>query len=102
MKSRNALVASIILYSMCAVSFAAEITFFERENFRGQRVELDSTAPNFERLGINDRASSVRVRGGAWQVCSERFFRGNCVTLRPGDYPSLRSIGLSNTISSAR
>ena len=81
---------------------AADITFYERENFRGQEISVDTAAPDFERLGINDRASSVKVRGGSWQVCSDHFFRGTCATLAPGDYPSLRSIGLSKSISSAR
>ena len=96
-------IGAFLLFSVAmSATHAAQIAIFERENFRGQRLDLDTSAPNFERLGINDRASSVRVRGGAWQVCSDNFFRGTCVTLQPGDYPSLRQMGLSNAISSAR
>ena len=104
MKIYTPFLASLLLTCLaCAgVARAADITFYERENFRGQEMNVDTSAPNFERLGINDRASSVRVRGGSWQVCSDNFFRGTCVTLPPGNYPSLRSIGLSRSISSAR
>ena len=31
-----------------------------------------------------------------------RYFRGECVRLRPGEYPSLGAIGIGNEISSAR
>ena len=104
MQVRSSLTAAAMLLgvSIGSVATAADITFFERENFRGRNISVETAAPNFEQMGINDRASSVQVRGGSWQVCSESFFRGNCVTLRPGDYPSLRSVGLDKSISSAR
>jgi hypothetical protein len=53
-------------------------------------------------VGFNDRASSMVVRNGRWQVCSDADFRGKCVTLDPGEYPSLRSMGLNDRLSSVR
>ena len=37
-----------------------------------------------------------------WEVCDDLRFRGRCVVLAPGQYPSLAAIGLSDRVSSAR
>jgi uncharacterized protein YcfJ len=42
------------------------------------------------------------VHGGLWQLCEDSHFEGHCVTLRPGEYPSLDRMGLNDRISSAR
>ncbi len=81
---------------------AAQVTFFEGEDFRGRSFSTDRQVGNFERLGFNDRASSVIVDRGRWQVCEDARFSGQCVVLRPGRYESLAEIGLNNRISSVR
>ena len=81
---------------------AAEITFFDGEGFQGQRVIVTGPVQNLANTGFNDRASSVIVRQGSWEVCDDSFYRGNCVVLQPGRYHSLRETGLGNRISSAR
>ena len=43
-------------------------------------------------MGFNDRASSVIVERGQWQVCDDIGFRGYCIVLRPGQYPSLAAM----------
>lgn len=80
----------------------AEVTFYELEDFAGQSFSTDRPVGNFERFGFNDRASSVIVTGGRWEVCDERRFRGRCVVLRPGEYPSLAAMGLNNRITSVQ
>lgn len=85
-----------------ATSAAAEITFYEREGFRGQSFTTNDRVWNFERAGFNDRASSVVVGRGRWEVCEHARFEGRCVVLRRGNYPSLREVGLNNAISSVR
>jgi uncharacterized protein YcfJ len=52
--------------------------------------------------GFNDKASSVTVSGQPWEICDDIGFRGHCIVLRPGDYPTLREMGMGNRISSAR
>ncbi|WP_410962733.1 beta/gamma crystallin-related protein, partial [Salmonella sp. SAL4446] len=39
---------------------------------------------------------------GSWEVCEDSDFRGRCVVLRRGQYPSLAAMGLGNRISSLR
>jgi Beta/Gamma crystallin len=83
-------------------ALGADITFFEQESFRGRSFSANQTIPNFADVGFNDRASSVVVRSGNWQLCSDAYFRGRCTSVNPGEYPSLRSLQLENQISSAR
>lgn len=86
----------------CAASASAQVTFFEREGFAGRSFTANSTVSNFDRYGFNDRASSLVVRGGYWQVCTDARFEGACVTLQPGSYGSLGAMGLNNRVSSVR
>ncbi len=80
----------------------SQVTFYERENFEGRTLSTENPIGNFERIGFNDRASSIIVVGGPWEVCDDARFGGRCAVLRPGRYPSLRSMGLNDRISSVR
>jgi uncharacterized protein YcfJ len=81
---------------------AAQITFYEGEGFRGRTFTTEKQVGNFERYGFNDRASSVEVVGGRWEVCDNVRYSGRCTVLRPGRYPSLGSMGLNDRVSSVR
>lgn len=79
-----------------------QVTFYEREGFGGRSFTTDRPLDNFERLGFNDRASSIEVVGAPWEVCDDERFNGRCAVLRPGRYPTLMAMGLDNRISSVR
>jgi uncharacterized protein YcfJ len=79
-----------------------EVTLYEREGFGGQSFTSDKQIENFQRQNFNDRASSVVVHSGIWEVCEDSAFRGRCFVLRPGQYPSLASMGLNDRVSSVR
>jgi uncharacterized protein YcfJ len=104
----NRLVKTALALATVAVAAqaAAQVTFYERENFEGQSFTTERQIGNFERFGFNDRASSVvverRNRGERWEVCEDARFSGRCVVLRPGRYPSLAAMGLNNRVSSVR
>ena len=85
-----------------ATHAAAQVTFYEHEGFRGRAVTTNERVWNFERFGFDNRASSVVVERGWWEVCDGPRFEGRCAVLRRGNYPSLREIGLNNAISSVR
>ena len=85
-----------------ATTAAAQVTLYSRDDFRGEQLSTDRVVRNMEWVGFNDRASSVVVDGGRWQVCEDADFSGRCAVLEPGQYPSLRAIGLNNEISSVR
>lgn len=80
----------------------ADVTFYEREDFRGRSFTVVNPVANFASFGFNDRASSAVVRNGTYVVCDDAGFRGHCVTLTPGNYRTLRAMGLNNRISSSR
>lgn len=92
---------------LCAAAFlthaaaqAGELTLFEDDNFRGRAVTVRDTTDDLSRAGFNDKASSIMVRSGTWDVCTDSGFRGNCKTLTPGEYRSMP--GMNDAISSVR
>ncbi len=80
----------------------AQVVFYEQEYLRGRVFSANGPVDNFENYGFNDRASSAIVERGEWEVCDDAYYRGRCITLRPGQYNSLGSLGMSNRISSVR
>ncbi len=91
-----------MLLALAGAAGAQQIIFFELPDFNGRRYAVNDSVSNMGSGGFNDRASSVVVRSGSWQLCTDAYFRGRCVTLNPGEYRNLGQIGLSNQISSAR
>jgi hypothetical protein len=94
--------AVIAGFAAAGAAAAADITLFENDNYNGRRLRSTTSVSNLGNSGFNDRASSVVIHNGQWQICSDAYFRGRCITLGPGDYPSLRSMGLNDSISSVR
>ena len=80
---------------------AGEINLFEQPGFGGRVVDLRELTPSLSRLGFNDRTSSIVVRSGRWEVCSDDAFNGFCAVLERGEYPRLDP-RLNERISSAR
>ncbi len=81
---------------------AADITLYERDAYGGRRYTTAESVSDLANVGFNDRASAVVVNGGTWQLCSDAYFRGKCVTLTTGRYPSLRTMRMNDTVSSLR
>jgi len=93
---------AISLLLVATGACAADLTLYGRDGFRGRELRANNTIVNLADTGFNDRASSVVNRDGVWQLCENANFRGQCVTLRPGRYASLREMGLDNRLSSLR
>ena len=68
-----------------ATQAAAQITFYDGEGFRGPAFTADRAIWDFDPSGFNDRARSLVVSGGTWQVCEDSRFRGRCVVVQPGN-----------------
>jgi uncharacterized protein YcfJ len=101
--ARTTLAFSLVLAGLAAAGPSlAEVTFFEHEGFQGRSYTTDRRIGDLARRGFNDLASSAIVSGQRWEVCNDSRFGGRCVVLRPGQYPSLRAMGLNDRISSAR
>jgi uncharacterized protein YcfJ len=87
---------------MLGANAMAQVTFYEGEGFRGRAFSTGREMQDFSRSGFNDRASSVIVDRGRWEVCEDSRFRGRCVVLRQGSYDSLTRMGIDNRLSSVR
>lgn len=84
-----------------AAGHAGEISLFEAAGFGGRVVTLRASAPSVSNVGFNDRTSSIVVRAGRWEVCSDDDFRGDCAIFEAGQYPSLDG-RFDKRVSSAR
>ncbi len=95
--------ATLGLAALFVTSLAvAQLTFYESDGYRGRTFATGASVNNFTQYGFNDRASSVIVERGRWEVCEDSNYRGRCVVLVPGNYDSLSSMGMNNRISSVR
>jgi hypothetical protein len=77
------------------------IELFARPGFGGATVRIERDTPNLDTAGFNDRAASVVVNEGTWQLCSDGAFGGNCRVYAPGRYSDL-GYGMAKQVSSAR
>jgi uncharacterized protein YcfJ len=96
---KSAMAVAVMAFASQA---AAQITIFEREGFQGRGFTTQEQISTLTDYGFEDRAASVVVNSRGWEVCEGRGFAGPCIFLRPGQYPSLASMGLNNRISSVR
>jgi hypothetical protein len=77
------------------------IELYGQPDFGGGSMQLDRDAPTLEGSGFNDRASSLVVTEGTWQLCSDPGYSGTCRNYAPGRYADL-GYGMAKEISSAR
>ncbi|MUI11821.1 hypothetical protein GJV26_04880 [Massilia dura] len=94
--------AAALLATLTHIGHAAagEMTLYSRPDFRGSQVTVRGPASNFEKLGFNDRASSIIVHSGAWEVCEHKDFGGYCAVMEKGEHATLNRF--SDAISSVR
>ncbi|HZI84248.1 MAG TPA: beta/gamma crystallin-related protein [Casimicrobiaceae bacterium] len=78
---------------------SAVAILFEHQNFEGQRMTVRNAMRNLDRTEFNDRAESILIQQGTWEVCTDAYYRGRCERLGPGEYRSL-SGELTRSISS--
>lgn len=100
-RRRSAALACLAALGFVGATQAADLTLFERPNFGGAQVTLRGWTPDIRKFGFNDRASSMAIESGRWEICSDIEFKGTCVTVGPGEYPALDRV-LNDRISSAR
>jgi hypothetical protein len=77
----------------------ARLVVFDDIDYRGQSSVLTAARANFGSL--NKRISSVKVYGGAWELCDGPEFRGHCRTVTES-IPDLRKWGMQDNLMSAR
>jgi hypothetical protein len=80
------LLAGVALAAIASSAVAGEITLYQNRDFNGDTLTLRRAAPDLERSGFNDSASSIVVREGVWEVCTDPSYHGNCTQIGPGNY----------------
>lgn len=78
-----------------------QIILYQEDNFRGNQLRLDGENARLKLDRFDDRASSVRVISGTWELCDDDVFKGRCITVSR-DEPKLDRLGMDDRISSAR
>jgi hypothetical protein len=93
---------AIVAFSLSWLASAGVINLFDQQNFQGQRMILrGDQIPDLDKTGFNDRIQSIAVEEGYWELCTDSYYRGACMTLGPGQYPDLMG-QFTRTISSLR
>lgn len=88
------------LFSQLAAAQAGELTLYSRDNFRGEEVTIRDGSRDLRDAGFNDRASSLIVHSGVWEICEHKDFGGYCAVFERGEHNDLRRF--NNSISSVR
>jgi len=98
--------ATTLSLAFCAATLGgqafAQVVLYEDENFGGRSFTAERAVGDFDRTGFNDRASSAVVLGDRWEACDDARFKGRCIVLQPGRYPSLAAMGMNDRMSSLR
>ncbi len=77
----------------------SRLVFYDRPNFRGDSRGVQNTAGTLGSFG--DRARSVQVYGGTWELCDSASRNARCVTVSQS-VSDLRSLGLRGGVTSVR
>jgi hypothetical protein len=80
-------------------SSGARLMLFDNQSFSGESRMIDRDTPAIS--GFANRAESLQVMGGTWDICDGPNFSGRCITVT-GNMQDLSPIGFSNRIQSVR
>ncbi len=82
-----------------AAAYSGSIILFDGPDGTGASLKAEGQVTNLGATGFNDKASSLYVAQGVWEVCADSNFKGKCQTYETG----LHNLGgFSNQISSLR
>jgi hypothetical protein len=89
---------------VCARSPARgwRVSLYLNTNYRGGGQTFTSDIPDLARYGYANRISSVYIRSGAWQLCTQAYYGGQCVTVRSAATPNLARLGINDRVRSVR
>ena len=87
---------------LTAGAHAADLTLYTDDDFQGRALGVVIDERQLGVLNFAKRASSVVVEKGAWILCTNEDYGGQCITLEPGRYASLQALGLDDAVTSVR
>ncbi|HYE51520.1 MAG TPA: beta/gamma crystallin-related protein [Azospirillaceae bacterium] len=100
---RIAFAAAFAAATIAGPALAGSITLYDEAGFRGASVTVRHDVENFAKHAPwNDRARSLVVNSGTWEICKHKNFK-DCTVLRRGSQVAdLGQIGYFRQISSVR
>ncbi|XP_037014890.2 beta/gamma crystallin domain-containing protein 1 [Artibeus jamaicensis] len=78
------------------------IILFEREDFKGKKIELTAETVNLRSLGFNTQIRSIQVPGGIWVTYEYANYRGRQFLLSPAEVPNWYEFSGCRQIGSLR
>ncbi|MEZ5946095.1 MAG: beta/gamma crystallin-related protein [Hyphomonas sp.] len=77
------------------------VMLYSDSHFSGEALPINGAIPTLTQYRFNDRASSIEIRSGVWQVCVDANYRGRCEII-DANVPTLTSYRLNDAVSSLR
>ena len=71
-----------------SVELLPQIILYAHAGFKGKELALESSTSELRSYNFNDKASSVKVQSGTWNLWQNINFTGRCYQVGPGDYDS--------------
>ena len=62
------------------------IILYQDQHFRGRKVTLTDSDTDLQKIGFNDKTSSIVVERGRWILWKDINFRGKYSMIGPGSY----------------
>jgi hypothetical protein len=81
---------------------AASVVLYAGNGYSGGSRGIEAPQARLETAPFHGAAISAVIARGEWSLCSDADFKGECVRLGPGKYPSLESYGLERGAASVR
>jgi beta/gamma crystallin len=85
-----------------APQLAGDIVLYAANDYSGASQLADESQADVRADLSQGKANSTVIAAGTWELCDDTFYRGQCVTLGPGKYPSMEHYGLTRGVASAR
>ena len=74
---------------------------YQHVSMKGQTLVATKDIPNLKAVGFNDKASSCIISKGEWAFYEHVNYEGKKITLGPGNYTNLYTLG-NDTLSSVK
>ena len=68
MMKKPTLLAAMLLATGAVSAQAAEMVLYDNPGMTGRQLTVRGYMPDINSFGFNDRASSISIRSGTWEV----------------------------------
>jgi len=85
-----------------APQVAGDIVLYAANDYGGASQQADDSQADVRAELSQGKVNSTVIAAGTWELCDDTFYRGQCVTLGPGKYPSMEHYGLTRGVVSVR